>query len=446
MPPSSDRTPSSSTAAGGTAAAANTEPTATTANSPATAGGAAAAAPTAAAKSPSVVPQGASAATGRSQATTNEEELRCQLRSLAQSLKRREPLKPTYKHLLTDGIVTTRKPVLPKDKFYRRIGSRLRTTVEAFCAEMEGKDPFDRIAQRPPILTTDGGNNNNNNNNNNEQQQKMRAALTLREWKEHEQTPLLEATLAVLMSVRRPLRPGGGPVVDELTRRRYWDGVAVGLQSHQKPRKLILTTPKAPPALSEMDQKRQEARKREEARHQQQQQQLLEEENRKRRRGVDGSNNNNNNANNNNNNNNKTSGTSKSPPPPPPETPQQALHKFYHPIFKLLWDMEFPYLGHTNPFRMVIDRENCAAVGAPDYFEVVQQPMNLTYIQRKVDAMAYHSLSDFFADVDLMLQNAVLYNSDPNNLYRKAAEDMQKRYKRAAKKTVQTIEKKYGSK
>ena len=91
------------------------------------------------------------------------------------------------------------------------------------------------------------------------------------------------------------------------------------------------------------------------------------------------------------------------------------------------WDMEFAYLGNTNPFQMVIDRENCAAVGAPDYCDIMEKPMNLTYIQRKVDDMSYVALSDFFQDVDLMLQNAIKYNSDPQNPYRVAAEEMQKR-------------------
>ena len=359
-----------------------------------------------------------------------EEDLRRQLRTLAQNLKRREPLKPTYKHLLTDGIVTIRKPTLPKDKFYRRIGSRLRVTVEAFATEMQGKDPFDRIAQRQELETD-----------------KMRAALTLREFKEHEQTPLLEATLTAMLAAKRRVTGGGGAgqgPVDELSRRRYLDGVALGLQhqSTKKPRKLwtafrsnsASSSSNKVAAVTEHDQKRQEARQREELKQQQLQAQEEQQQQNRRRRTPqpqhEGS---------------KGGSSSGSQAPPPPETPQQALHKFYQPIFKLLWDMEFPYLGNTNPFRMVIDRENCAAVGAPDYFDIIEKPMNLTYIQQKVDNLSYTALSGFFQDVELMLQNALLYNSDPHNPYRIAAEEMQKKYKRAAKKVVQSIEKKYGN-
>ncbi len=44
-----------------------------------------------------------------------------------------------------------------------------------------------------------------------------------------------------------------------------------------------------------------------------------------------------------------------------------------------VWEKEWP--GYGNPFRLVITRENCAHVGAPDYFEYVTDAMNLTWIQ-----------------------------------------------------------------
>ena len=68
--------------------------------------------------------------------------------------------------------------------------------------------------------------------------------------------------------------------------------------------------------------------------------------------------------------------------------------------------------------------------------------MNLTYIKQKVDKMEYKSLTDFFADVDLTISNALLYNSDPSNPYRIAAEDMKKKYLKMAKKLLATFQKK----
>lgn len=130
----------------------------------------------------------------------------------------------------------------------------------------------------------------------------------------------------------------------------------------------------------------------------------------------------------------------------PAETPQQALHKLIEPVFKRLWDMEFKQLGGTNPFRIVIDRENCGAIGAPDYFDVITTPMNLTYIQEKVNTMQYTTLQSFFADVDLMIKNALDYNSDPGNPYRIAAEEMKRLYLRIVKRVWQHIEQKQTSK
>jgi Bromodomain len=103
--------------------------------------------------------------------------------------------------------------------------------------------------------------------------------------------------------------------------------------------------------------------------------------------------------------------------------------------------MEFQKLDSTNPFRLVIDQDSCASLGAPDYFEVIKTPMNLTYIQRKVENMAYISLKAFLEDVDLMLSNALLYNTGADDPYRQAAEEMRKSYRKLRRKTVQSLTK-----
>jgi hypothetical protein len=320
----------------------------------------------------------------------NEEDLRKQLRAAYQTIKSREPLDPSYKHLLMNGAVTTRRPVLPKDKFYKRVGSRIRQRVENFMVQTQGKDPFDRISQRRPL-----------------EEAAMRAALTLREPKEHEQQALLDATLSSL-----PRRNG----MDELSRRRHLEGIALGLLSREN--RPVRVDTNAPSVVAQTERARQQAElERQQAqasareaarrRREEEDRQRREEEIRHRKTHV--------------------------------ETSQQALHKLYQPIFRKLWEMEFPHLGGINPFRIVIDRDNCASVGAADYFSVINTPMNLTYIQHKVDSMAYESLSAFFADVDLMLKNALAYNSDPSNPYRIAAEEMKKRYMKFVKKVLQSL-------
>lgn len=261
----------------------------------------------------------------------DEEGLRNQLLSAMQSLKRREPLDPTYKRLLMNGIVTSRRPVLPsKDKTYKRIGSNLRSRVESFMDQTQGKDPFDRISQRQPL-----------------QEDHMRAALTLREAKKHEQKALLEVTLSAL-----PKRNG----MDATTRRRHLEGIALGLQSSEK--KPTATRPRTPPppsAIHKTEQARQKAElelQKAQALAREKARQRRDEEERKKR-------------------DDELKRKSQI------NTPQQALHKVYQPIFKALWEMEFPFLSGTNPFRIVIDRENCASCGAPDYFDGKYQCVQL---------------------------------------------------------------------
>jgi Bromodomain len=320
-----------------------------------------------------------------------EEDLRQQLESALQALKQREPLEPTYKKLLMNGVVTPRRPVLAKGKIIKKIGSRLRERVELFCQANQGKDPMDRLLQRQPI-----------------EDDKLRAAFTLREAKAHEQDLLLETTLAAM-----PRRKG----MDEKTRRRYLEGVALGLQSPTVSSAGPANNRNAPvkePKMTAAEQTKratqqalEEARrnKKEEQMKQNQQQEIQ----RKRKA---------------------------------PETPQRALHNIIEPIFQKLWDMEFAHLGSTNPFRIIIDRDNCASVGAPDYFDYITQPMNLTYIQQKVQGNQYESLATFCADVELMITNALTYNSDPSNPYRVAAEDLQSKYKKMVARVRKALQQK----
>ncbi len=95
------------------------------------------------------------------------------------------------------------------------------------------------------------------------------------------------------------------------------------------------------------------------------------------------------------------------------KTPRQALRRLYEPMFQSLWNMEFSNLHNTNPFRIVINEENCSMMGIPDYCQIVKNPMNLSYIQSKLTQCHYETLQEFFADIELMIQNSFLYNSDP---------------------------------
>ena len=121
------------------------------------------------------------------------------------------------------------------------------------------------------------------------------------------------------------------------------------------------------------------------------------------------------------------------------ETPRDALHRLYEPIFTALWDMDFPALGQINPFRMVIDKDNCAAMGVPDYCKVIEKPMNLTYIQTKVKEKKYDSLQEFVEDVELIAKNAMKYNHQADNPYHIAAKEFRKKFRKLVKVHLRTI-------
>jgi Bromodomain len=353
----------------------------------------------------------AAASSGAAASSDKEEEvLRREIRSLYGRLKKREPIETTYKRLLFHSGLTTKTAALPtKDKFYARVHGNLRTTVEDFMTVTEGKDPFDKIStssgQRPvfPDVAT---------------MQKV-AAFSLREGKVYEQRALLDATLTAL-----PRRHG----MDEMSRRLYLESVARGLQ--QKPKSSVPSRSKSPLAAAPVsaaeraDQARQQAEKerqqamaraREEARTKRELQERAQREAEVERQRAE-----------------RESESS----------PNQALGKVIRSMFQKLWDMEFAHLGNINPFRMVIDRETCASIGAPDYMDIVKTPMNLTYIQQKMERSEYDSLSAFSDDVELMLSNAILYNSHSEDPYHVAAEEMKRKYNKMKKKVIQTFQQK----
>jgi len=122
------------------------------------------------------------------------------------------------------------------------------------------------------------------------------------------------------------------------------------------------------------------------------------------------------------------------------ESPREALARVYGPMFTKLWDMEFLTLGGMNPFRTVIDAGNCADLGVADYCDVVKKPMNLTWIKAKVEEAAYESLEDFFNDVELMINNSILYNSDPKNDFHIVAQDMKRYYRTLARSVIKKLQ------
>ncbi|KAJ3150757.1 hypothetical protein HDU86_006265 [Geranomyces michiganensis] len=66
------------------------------------------------------------------------------------------------------------------------------------------------------------------------------------------------------------------------------------------------------------------------------------------------------------------------------------------------------------PFKTPVDP---VLVGAPDYFDVVKRPMDLSTVERKLATHRYSEVQDFADDIQLMLNNCFLYNPPTNTVH-----------------------------
>lgn len=64
---------------------------------------------------------------------------------------------------------------------------------------------------------------------------------------------------------------------------------------------------------------------------------------------------------------------------------------------------------------------------APNYYDVIKEPMDLSTVLRKLRAFQYNSKQDFVRDLDLIWSNCLTYNSDPAHFLRKHAIAMRKK-------------------
>ena len=58
-------------------------------------------------------------------------------------------------------------------------------------------------------------------------------------------------------------------------------------------------------------------------------------------------------------------------------------------------------------FAQPVDKED-----APDYYEVIENPMDLETMMSKVDLHKYESAADFKSDIEVIMNNAHEYNPD----------------------------------
>jgi len=76
---------------------------------------------------------------------------------------------------------------------------------------------------------------------------------------------------------------------------------------------------------------------------------------------------------------------------------------------------------YSGPFLQRVNKRD-----APDYAQIVRNPMDIGTMIKKLKNLQYKSKKEFVADLDLIWSNCLLYNSDPSHAYRKKALYMRK--------------------
>lgn len=78
--------------------------------------------------------------------------------------------------------------------------------------------------------------------------------------------------------------------------------------------------------------------------------------------------------------------------------------------------MELKQIDQFKPFL-----NRVSAREAPDYYEVISKPMDLTTMRKKLKTNLYNCKSDFAEDIDRIYSNCMAYNLRPDHEYRKFA-------------------------
>ena len=97
-------------------------------------------------------------------------------------------------------------------------------------------------------------------------------------------------------------------------------------------------------------------------------------------------------------------------------------------VFRKLLNKEFDHkvLSHTsrNPGGWFLSSVDPVTAGCPDYFDIIKQPMDFGTIQSNLEGNKYGSDEQVAVDIRLTLNNAILYNQDPNHPIRMRAEQL----------------------
>ena len=85
---------------------------------------------------------------------------------------------------------------------------------------------------------------------------------------------------------------------------------------------------------------------------------------------------------------------------------------------------------------------NPVELGLDDYFDIIKKPMDLSTIQKKLDAATYHSFDDFRSDVRLTFENAMKYNEE-HTVVHEMAKELKKKFETDFKKLMKQLDKEH---
>lgn len=98
------------------------------------------------------------------------------------------------------------------------------------------------------------------------------------------------------------------------------------------------------------------------------------------------------------------------------------------PVIQDLIDDQFGWVFH--------DAVDPVALGLPDYFDVVKNPMHLELVKKKLENAIYPDMETFERDVKLVFENAILYNGE-NSEVGELAQTMLNKFDKLFKAVVQ---------
>ncbi|KAK5118299.1 hypothetical protein LTR62_002812 [Meristemomyces frigidus] len=95
-----------------------------------------------------------------------------------------------------------------------------------------------------------------------------------------------------------------------------------------------------------------------------------------------------------------------------PQAPGMRDLAFCHQLLDKLTSSRYHHI--TYHFFEAVDP---VALGIPDYFDFIKDPMDLSTMRAKLEAKAYGKAEDFKADLDLMIRNCLKYNQKEEEVH-----------------------------